>query len=176
MAALTALSLATTVIAGGVAAYGQYQAGQNAKAIAERNNQLAQNAATQSSWEQSENARRERANNESQLSTIRARMVGRGIQINTGAPLEIMGDAAARLELNVLDGARAAESRRAQMIAQGEMGIWEGNQAATAGKINAFGTLLSTTNSFNKMRSQSAYSGSLLGTSRPPRAIPVREY
>lgn len=162
MAALTALSLAATVIAGGVAAYGQYQSGQAAKAIGERNNQLAETAAQQSAWEQQENARRERQNNESRVGSMRARLARNGVQINTGAPLEILGETAARLELNVLDSARQSESQRQKILEQGAMGIWEAGQQESAANINAFGTLLSTASTVGQRGYQSYRSGSLL--------------
>lgn len=160
--ATSTLLIGATLAATAASAYSQYSAGQAQQAISQRNAALAKGAAENASLEARENARRERANNRSVLSTMRARAAGQGALIGTGAPLEILGETAARLELNVLDSARSAEARRAALESQGDLSLWEGEQAATAGMINAGGTLLSGFSNAYSMYGQSRRSGTLL--------------
>lgn len=160
--ATSTLLIGATLAATAASAYGQYSAGQAQSAIAQRNAAQSKAAAETSFAESRENARRQRDNNKSALSRVRALAAGSGVVISTGAPLEILGETAARLELSVLDQGRSDEARRAALASQGDLQLWEGQQAATAGMINAGGTLLSGASQAYGMYGQSRRSGTLL--------------
>lgn len=160
MAAVTSILLTAASV--GFAAYQQNQAGKAQQAMNDRNAQAAEFAAETMSEEARENSRRARANNRTALSTMRARLAGQGADITQGNVPEIMGEAAGRLELEVMDRSRQAQSQIARTYEGAEMTRWEGEQAATAGKINAFGTLLQGAGQVGGMIQRSRQSGSLL--------------
>lgn len=161
MAVATATLLLTAATAG-FAAYQQNQAGKAADAMSQRNADATEMAAETMSEEARENSRRERANNRSTLSSMKARLAAQGADITQGTVPEIMGEAAGRLELNVLDRSRQAQSQIASVYDQAEMTRWEGKVAKNNAKMQAFGTLLQGVGQVGQMAYRSKQSGSLL--------------
>lgn len=158
----SALLLGATVAVGAFGAYTQYQAGQAEKAMAERNAKALSNQAQQTEWEARENARRQRQNNASVQGSLRARLASQGSMIDSGAPLEILGQTAARLELDVLDKARAANSQIVALQSAADLELWGGEQAEKSANMRAFGTLLSSVGSAASKGYSSYQSGSLI--------------
>lgn len=158
----TALTLGALAVSAGTAAYGQYSAGKAEEAMNNRNAEQADELAKQKNWEALENSRRQRANNDRILSSARARLAALGSPLSTGAPLEILGDVAGKLELEVLDAYRSAETEMSAIRNGSQMQRWAGTQAANAGTMQAAGTLLSGLTQLGSSGYQAYRSGSLL--------------
>jgi hypothetical protein len=146
MAGFTAVAMgiaaAASVAGAGISAYGQVQAGKSAKRAAEFNAKQRELDAAGAELESREATRRLRDRNEKLLSRQRAR-IGKSGVIEEGSPLLLMAEDAGMLELEALDARRASLIEQTQMDQAGQMAIFQGENAATAGKIGAGASLIS---------------------------------
>lgn len=138
------VGLAMTLVSGAVSAYSSYQKGKAEDANHKYNASLAESQAKQQEMEAQENARRGWKNAEEQLASVRARLANQGSVANTGAPLAVMGDIAAELELGIDDAYRQAEIQRTNLLQEAKIQRWQGAQSKKAGKLMAVSTLLGT--------------------------------
>lgn len=132
----------------GLQAFGQYQAGEEASAVAkynqqvkEREAQAAEQKATIASRKQAQAAAR-------QMSTLRAQMGAAGAVSTAGAPLEIFGEQARQSTLENLEigaeGTQTAARLRSEGVAIREQGRAQRRASrigAGASLLTGFGTL-----------------------------------
>ncbi len=141
---IAAVVTAVAAVSGGaLAAVSAKQAGDAQEDAGNANAQIAANNASAEADAAAENASRKRADNRRQLSAIRARMAGGGVQIGTGSSLDVLDTAASELELQTLDMFRDSSARQVQFENEARVQQWTGKQASRAGNIGAVGSLLS---------------------------------
>ena len=134
---------AVAAVAGGVtAAVAAKQAGDAQDEAAKANAKIANNNATAEAQAAAENAVRKRQSNQRQLSVIRAKMAGQGVQVGTGSALEILGESASELELQTQDMFRESQAKQVQYANQASSSLWEGKQAKAAGNLGATVSLI----------------------------------
>ncbi len=156
MCGLAAASLAATVIGGAVQAYGQMQAGkaeqerQEYTAAVNRNNAiradyLAEDAIDRGNVEEAN----ERLRGRIVIGQIRAVMAGSGQVVDEGSAMQFVADQSATNEQDARtirnNAQREAQEHRLRATdyrQQADLNIAAGNNARTAGNINAFGTLI----------------------------------
>ena len=141
--ALLVASAAVSAVGAGVSAYGQYQAGQSQKAMANYNAKLAENEAIAKQQQTVAETERMRAQKKRMMSAQRATAGKTGAMISGGTPLLVMAEEAGLMELDILNMRRTGKMEAGASIAESKMSKWEGKQAARAGMISAGGTLLS---------------------------------
>jgi hypothetical protein len=141
MAALTVAAIAMAVGAG-VSAYGQYQAGKAANALANYNaNQNEINAAAKlRDTNIQANAVRQR--NRQIMGKQRAAYGASGVEISTGSPLMQQVNAAANLEMGALEAERDGGIEAGKMLQQAAIDRIEGKNQLTASRIGAAGTII----------------------------------
>lgn len=135
-------SAVIAVIGAGIAAYGSVQRGKAEQAINETNARRDENEAIQREMEAREQYRREKANARRYLAQMRASYAGRGVAME-GSPLIAMADAAATLELQALDNARAGRLQAGALRQQGLLRRMYGAQARAAGNLGGLSTAIS---------------------------------
>lgn len=135
-------SLVVTAIGTGVAIHGQQQAAKAAEDAAEYNNKLAEIEARNREAEAAEQIRRERIAKRERIGALRARLAQSGSLLTSGAPLAILGESSARMEIALKDAARATSMESASIRAAGKMGLWEADQARTAANYQSAATAL----------------------------------
>lgn len=138
-----AISAVATVAGAGYSAYSQYEAGQNAAAIARYN---AEQQKAQNDYVLKASAAKslaERAENDKVLASQAAAFAAGGVVVNEGSPLTVRAKQAALLERRALN--TDYEGTIAYRTGQGQVNqdIMEGEAAKTAGNLGAVGTLLS---------------------------------
>lgn len=125
---------AVAAVAGGVTAgVAAKQAGDAQEDAAKANAKIANNNAIAEAQAAAENAVRKRQDNQRQLSAIRAKMAGQGVQVGSGSALEVLGASASDLELQTQDMFRESQAKQAQYANQASSSLFEGKQAAAAG-------------------------------------------
>jgi len=175
VAAIPAITLAVTAIGAGVSAYGSIQQGQAAKAAAAYQAQVAQNNATIAGM--NANAEIEKGNQQLQAAQeqasqhqgmIRAVMGAGGIDLDSGSALRNQQGMAQVDQLNqatiVSNAARSAWNYRNQgsnLDAQAGLDRMQGANAATAGYMGGFSSLLSGAGTFAKDYNSFKTSGAL---------------
>ena len=135
-------AIAASLAGAGISAYSSYQQGQAQNDMAKYNAKVAENQATSEADVAHENSKRQREMNRRQLSAIRSRMAGSGVSQSQGSSLDVLGAAASELELQTLDLFREGEAKQTAYRNQAGIERWQGEQAATAGKIGAIGSLI----------------------------------
>ncbi|HBO83125.1 MULTISPECIES: virion core protein, T7 gp14 family [unclassified Cupriavidus] len=174
-AALVPVALAVTAVGAGVSAYGAIQQGQAAKAASAYQAQVAQNNATIAGM--NANAEIEKGNQQLQAQQeqaaqhhgmIRAVMGAGGVELDNGSALRNQQGMAQVDQLNgatiVSNAARAAWNYRnqgANYSAQSQLDTMQGNNAATAGYIGGFSSLLSGAGQFGRDYNSFRTSGAL---------------
>jgi hypothetical protein len=152
-------SVAASLAGAGMSAYGQYQQGKSAQAMTKHNAKIASTAASNEAQTAQQNSIRQREASRRQLSNIRARMAGSGVQQSTGSSLDVLGESASELELQALDLFRDSDAKQRMFGNEAAMTTWQGDQAAQAGKTAALGSLISGAGSFASNYSSSRSSG-----------------
>lgn len=138
-----AVSAVATIAGAGYSAYSQYEAGQNAAAIARYN---AQQQQAQNDYVLKASAAKslaEREENQKVLASQEAAFAAGGVVVNEGSPLTVRAKQAALLERRALN--TDYEGVIANRTGQGQVtqDIMEGESAKAAGNLGAVGTLLS---------------------------------
>lgn len=155
---LTAIAIGATIIGGVTSADGaakqgqaQYQAAMYQSQVATRNSQIASANAAYTT-QQGEVAEQDNRQQGAQLrGTQRATQAGLGQTLDTGSAGNIVSDTARAAEVDALrirqEASRQAlsfEQQSQDFTAQGQLDTSQANQALSAGKTNAFATLLGT--------------------------------
>ena len=162
VAAIPAIALAATAVSAGVGAYSAIQSGQAQKAAANYQAQVAQNNATIAGY--NANAAIAEGNQKLQAAQeqaaqrqgmIRAVMGAGGIDLNSGSALRTQQGVAEVDQLNqatiTSNAARTAWNYRnqgADFSAQSQLDTMKGEQAATAGMLGGFSSMLSGAGQF----------------------------
>ncbi len=136
-------SAAVTAVGTGLSAYGSYQSGQAQKGMANYNAKLAENEAIakeqQSHFESLQMAKeRDRA-----LASQRAALGSSGAMVSEGTPLLLMAEQAGNFELDSLMQQRNRALEASALRSQATLDRFAGKQAAYAGTMGAFTTVLS---------------------------------
>jgi uncharacterized protein HemX len=158
---LAIASIASAVIGTGTTLYAQQQQQETTDRLAAHNNQLAQNEARNRELESQEAIRRERRRKRAHMARVRNQLAAGGTLTTTGTPLAILGETSARIELGIADAYRRSNMEAASLRAQGQMGLWEADQAATGTKLAMAGTAIKGASSAVSAYSGAAYQGSL---------------
>jgi hypothetical protein len=157
MCEIATLSLAAGLLGTGVSAIGSIQQGNAARDAAEyqevvdRNNSiLGIRAANDARARGAEAEQTQRRKNAAVLSRQRVAFASRGVELDSGSPLDILGDTAQFGELDALTvrenadrEARGSEAQARNFRASGDLARMRGESAASAGVTSAFSTALS---------------------------------
>lgn len=143
------MGMAGGLVGTGLQMYGQYQAGKQAKAAAAYNNKLAQIEARNIENESMESTRRTRISQRGNLAKMRVAAANSGVQSNTGLPVQLISEAAGRMEIEVADAARKANMQAASVRDRGRMAVFEAKQFAAGQKLNMLGTAISGAANFS---------------------------
>ena len=135
-----AVGLIGTVASTGLQLYGQHQQAKAVKSAASYNNNLAEAEAHNTELETAEAIKRTRINNRASLAEARASLSDSGTLTTSGSPLNLLGEAAGRMETGIADAARASAMETERLRQKGRMGLWEAKQQAKAIKLNMLGT------------------------------------
>lgn len=126
----------------GISAFGQYQAGEEANAVAKYNQQVKERQA-QAAEQQSMVAQRKQAQAAARkMSELRTGLGASGAVTTTGAPLQIMAEQARQSELANLEIGYEGSQEASKLRTEGKMIRREGKAARRAGRIGAGATLL----------------------------------
>jgi hypothetical protein len=152
--------LVATAASGYVSYRGQQEQAAATEQVAEYNAKSKENAAIQADMEAREEIARTRRENKRILASNRAEAAKSGVQM-VGSPLEVLGENAATLELQVQDKARAANAALSAGLADANATRWSGGLEAKGLRRAATGTLMSTganlTSSFYSFRQSGAF-------------------
>lgn len=153
----TYITLALLAASTGTAVYSQQQQAKSQERAAAYNARLAENEAKNREAESHEAIRRQRIENRRKLSRIRAQLASQGTLTTTGSPLAILGESAGNMELALQDAKRASDMQAASFRSQGQMGLWEADQAKAAANISSAATVLNGATSAFGSYSNSVY-------------------
>lgn len=156
---LTALAIGSVIVGGGLAAEGsaqqgraQYQAAMYQSQVAARNSQIAQANAAQAEAEGRQAVQDNQDTAASLRGTQRAVQAGLGQLLDTGSAGQIVSDTAraqatdaARIKYEAQKQALGFQLQAQDFTNQGQLDRMQGESAFSAGKINAFSTILTTT-------------------------------
>ena len=142
-----------TLASSAVSAVAQIKSGKTAEAIGEEQNRMARIRAKQAMDEGAEQASRANVDTHERLAAIRARMAGGGTTIG-GSALDVLSEAARRLETRTQDAFRIAAIDSRNEAYKGSIAQWEGQQAKTAGQMRGFGTLLEGVGSYAQSKTK----------------------
>ena len=130
-------------ISTGVSVYGQVQAGENAKDVADYNSEMQRRAALDAEQRGSADAADKRQETRRLIARQNAIMGAGGFDPNSGTNLSLMTETAGQGELDSLKIRYNAQRVGAGLNAQADLTTSQGNAARSAGYMNATGTLLS---------------------------------
>jgi len=146
-----AAAAAVTQVASGVV---QYRAAQKsaeaAETVADYNAKILQDQAINAQLEAAEQSRRDRVLARKFLGAQRAQYAGAGV-LMAGSPLEVLGETAGLLELEIQDRTRKAEMDRRLAMSKSAMTRWEGAQLASGYRKQGVASILSTASNLAKM-------------------------
>ena len=138
-----AITAAVVAVAGaGVSAYGQYQAGQAQKEMANYNAKLAENEAIAKEQATAAETQRMRSQKERALAAQRAGYAKSGSVITEGTPLLTMAEQAGLMELDILQMQRTGAMSAGASKSEASLSRYSGKQAATGAMWQTGGTLL----------------------------------
>jgi hypothetical protein len=137
------ISMAVMGVTTGVKLFGAHQANKAQQQAASYNNKLAQAEALNHMKENAEATKRKRKNNEAEIGAMKTRLAATGFESDTGTELDLVTEAAGRMELEIQDQGRSAQMRANSMRAKGKMGLWEAKTKSRATSIGMFNTVAS---------------------------------
>ena len=142
ISATAAIATTAAVVGAGVSAYGQYQAGQSQKSMANYSAKLAENEAIAKEQQSHAESLQMRKDMERMKASQRAGYAKSGAIQTEGTPLLVMAEQAGMMELDVLNYQRNRALEASSLRQQASMYKYEGKQAARAATIGAVGTFL----------------------------------
>lgn len=146
-AAAVGTMTAATMAAGALSAYGTYQQGQTAKAVAQNNQVMAEYAA-QDAQRRGEKEVHELRMRAAQLKgTQRATMASRGLDLSEGTPADILDQTDFFAQIDQDTARHNARKDAWRYRAEGTAQRAQGDAAARQANIGAFSTLLTTAGS-----------------------------
>lgn len=132
--------IVATLATAGVNAYGQIQAGQQARAAGERNAQILEQRAAAQREQTAFNEERTRARNRRAAALARVGLATSGVAA-TGTPLSVAGADREEMELDALTVRWQGELEAQESLNEAETQRFLGRQAASRGVMGAIGTL-----------------------------------
>lgn len=137
----TTLMVMATLASTGLAAYGQYQAGQQAKAAGEYNAAVARNNATQAEAWANYNAEQERKKRIAARASMVSAYAKSGVVLDeNGTPGYVLNEQLVQDELSIQTILRQGEAQAGSLRSQASMYEIEGSNAAKAGTLAAIST------------------------------------
>jgi hypothetical protein len=130
-------------ISTGVSVYGQIQAGENAKDVADYNSEMQRRAALDANQRGSADAADKRQETRRLIARQHAIMGAGGFDPNSGTNLSLMTETAGQGELDGLKIRYNAQRQAAGLNAQADLTTSQGKAAQSAGYMNAAGSILS---------------------------------
>lgn len=143
MCGLTEAALAMSAIGAAAGGYSAYQSGQTQKAAANYNATVQRNAALDAQQRGAQAAAEHTEKTRRLIASQTVAGVSNGLVTNSGSLDTIGAQSAALGELDALKLQNNAEREAQGLQAQATIVDYQGQQAATAGGINAFSSLLS---------------------------------
>lgn len=140
--AMTAVAV-VSVVAAGVSAYGQYEAGESAKEAADYNAKMQERAAADALQRGSIEAAQNKERTRKLIATQIANSGASGFDTSTGTPLDLAVEAKGYGELDALTTINNAQRVAAGGKSQADLDRFQGRAASNAGTIGAAGTLIS---------------------------------
>jgi hypothetical protein len=136
----------TAVVVGvagaGLAAYGQYEAGQAQKATANYNAKLAENEAKATEQKAHVESQQMQRQKERLTASQRAGFAKGGATITSGTPLLLMAEQAGDAELDILNLQRNRAMEVTALKSEATLQKFQGKQAARAANIQAGATVI----------------------------------
>jgi hypothetical protein len=126
----------------GLQAYGQYQAGEEASAVADYNAQVKEREAQAAEQRSMIQSRKQAQAAARKMSELRAGFGTAGAVSTSGAPLQIIGEQAKQSEMENLEIGYEGTTEAKKLRSEGAMIKREGKSARRAGRIGAGATLL----------------------------------
>lgn len=142
MPALPIIAAVTAIAGAGMGAYSAVSAGNNAKAAADYNSQVAQNAALDAENRGAVAAAEHDQQTRQLIARQNAAMSAGGLDTSTGSPLDILTGTAGMGKLDSLRILNNAQRTASGYQAQSGLDLFQGNAAQTGGYLNAAGTVL----------------------------------
>lgn len=133
------MGVITTAILAGVAVAGGVMKAKNAKQAGDAEAKRITNENNNREAETAEQLRRERIKSDRTISSIRARLATTGTDTNQGAPLAILGENVANIELGFADAARSNTIATQNANAAAAQAKYAGNQAFIGGLLSTAG-------------------------------------
>ena len=137
--AVVAVAATASLVGTGIAIYGQQQAADAAEKTAAFNAQQSRVSAKQAQDAAAENARRKEGDIKRQLAAQAAALAGNGLAM-TGTPLEVLGDTATDLYLEIQDLEYEARNRSRTLMANAAIGMREGQNTANSLRTQSYAT------------------------------------
>ena len=150
--------ITSTILAGVTAAAGFMQA-RNAKQAGETQAKQIEAENRNRELETAEALRRERIKASRTISSIRARLANTGADTNQGAPLAILGENVANIELSFADAARRSSMQTTSATAAAAQSRYAGNQAFMGGLLSTAGNLASNAAGIGTQYDKEVYTG-----------------
>jgi hypothetical protein len=138
------VAVAAMVVAAAVTAYSTVQQGNAAKASEDYNAAVARNNALQAQQAAAGNEATAARRSQLILGTERAAAGAAGVDPNSGSPLNLMTDTAQQTTLDALKIRYGGATQSGAYLNSGTLDIYQGNQAAAAGRLGATSTILSS--------------------------------
>jgi hypothetical protein len=152
-------ALVLTAAAGGVTAYSQVQQGHNARDVARYNAREMENQATNTRNKGTEEENIQRQKTAELLSRQRAQLGANGIDIDSGSAADLQQDTEILGEIDALRIRTNYADEAATIDRQAGLTKLQGENANRAGKLSAFGTVLTTAASMGAFAGSSAATG-----------------
>lgn len=151
-------ALAVAAVGAGVSAYSAVQQGNAAKSAADYNAAVARNNALQAQQVAAGNEAAAARKAQFLLGQQKAAAGASGVDPNSGSPLSLMTDTAQQTTLDALKIRYGGQTNSAAYGNSAVLDVYQGGQAASAGALNAAGTILGT----------AGRAGLAFGTAPPP--------
>ena len=141
--AMQGISAVSSLAGSAASSYSQYRAGQAQQSASEFNAavNMADAKAVQDQAAYAEKLQRRKSS--ALMGAQRALYAKAGVSISEGTPLDLLAEQAANAEQDALAIRYAGEVKSTHFINQANANLWQGDQAAEAGKIGAIGTMMS---------------------------------
>jgi hypothetical protein len=130
------------VLSQGLSAFGLFQSGQQQKAAANYNAQIAGQNATVARESGALTEYQQKKNLEAMVGTQAAQFAAGGVSVTSGSPIDVMTDTLSKGYLDIAINKYSTELAARGYESQAAMDKYEGNQAATEGTFKAGLSLL----------------------------------
>jgi hypothetical protein len=140
-ATILAVEAVAAVASVATAVYSSVEQANTAKQTAKANNAAADAEAANKEALAAEGIRRQREINRRKVSVMRNSLASGG-GLLAGTPLDLISESSANMELGIQDAARQSEVAAESLRMQGQMGLWQGDQQASADYLSGASSAL----------------------------------